>query len=195
MHIPLTQGQFAVIDDQDAPLVSCFRWYATANKMKGYYAASTDCGSTIYMHRVITDAPKGKVVDHINHDTLDNRRCNLRVGTQKDNMANGAFALRTHCPKGHVYDEANTHINRNGDRICRACARDRMREKLANETPEQTTARLARCRAYAEANRDKRLIKQAEYTARTKDQKRLYDIARRPIKNARRRAQTAAARG
>lgn len=43
---------------------------------------------TIYLHRVITDAPAGMEVDHINHDSLDNRRCNLRVVTHKQNLNN-----------------------------------------------------------------------------------------------------------
>ena len=43
---------------------------------------------------------------------------------------------RTHCPAGHLYDEANTlhKVNRHGNagRSCRACARDRMRRKREN---------------------------------------------------------------
>lgn len=40
----------------------------------------------IYMHRAILDAPDGMQVDHINGDTLDNRRSNLRLVTPTDNM-------------------------------------------------------------------------------------------------------------
>lgn len=40
-----------------------------------------------------------------------------------------AHALRTHCPRGHAYDEANTYYNKNGHRSCRACHRERERER------------------------------------------------------------------
>lgn len=40
------------------------------------------------LHRFILDPPADKVVDHINHDTLDNRRTNLRITTQQQNLMN-----------------------------------------------------------------------------------------------------------
>lgn len=42
----------------------------------------------ILLHRFVTDAPKGLVVDHINHDTLDNTDNNLRVISQIQNSQN-----------------------------------------------------------------------------------------------------------
>jgi hypothetical protein len=97
-------------------------------------------------------------------------------------------AARTHCPHGHEYKPENTYLSKkDGTRICRACNRERVATIYANETPEQTRARLDKGLAYHEKNKEKRLAKQREYTVRTKEQKRLYDIAYRPIKNARRR--------
>jgi hypothetical protein len=51
--------------------------------VQGYYE-----GRTIGMHRWIMNPPLDKVVDHINRNPLDNRRCNLRILTQGENLQN-----------------------------------------------------------------------------------------------------------
>lgn len=90
----LTQKQIALVDDEDYEKVKFFRWYAYFDPaMHGYVAQrNEDLPSgkrvTIYLHRVVMDAPKGMVVDHINHNLLDNRRINLRVCTHAENMLN-----------------------------------------------------------------------------------------------------------
>lgn len=103
-----------------------------------------------------------------------------------------AAAARTHCPKGHEYTPENVYMGKKlGDKRCKACNRERVAAIYAAETPEQTAARLAKGLEYHVRNRDKRLEQQRQYTARTKEQKRQYDIAYRPIKNARRRSDAA----
>lgn len=52
------------------------------------YAWSKVNNKLISMHRLIMDAPDGLVVDHINHNRLDNRECNLRVCTHQQNVWN-----------------------------------------------------------------------------------------------------------
>jgi hypothetical protein len=42
----------------------------------------------ISLHRILTDCPSNRVVDHINHNTLDNRKENLKVCTQLQNVRN-----------------------------------------------------------------------------------------------------------
>ena len=78
--------------------------------------------------------PEGMACCHNNGDRKDNRLNNLRWDTWSENMKDQyrhgriPYQLaKTQCPQGHPYDEANTHINRRGARICRACNRTRHR--------------------------------------------------------------------
>ena len=87
LSIPLSQGKFALIDEEDFPLVAPHRWYAVWCG-KGWYARATIGGRNVYLHRLITNAPPKRVVDHINHDGFDNRRANLRVCSNGENMRN-----------------------------------------------------------------------------------------------------------
>lgn len=52
-----------------------FLWDSTRRRMEG-------------IHRIVVNAPKDRVVDHINGDTFDNRFRNLRVCTQSQNRLN-----------------------------------------------------------------------------------------------------------
>jgi hypothetical protein len=177
VEIPLTRGQVALIDEGDFPLVSGRKWYALPSTVKGrFYAMSgakrADGKTTmVSMHRLITGAPKGKEVDHVNHDTLDNRRENLRVGSHRDNMQNGRWALATHCPKGHPYDEANTYrMKHKNGRQCRECARLFTRAALARETPEQKADREAKKKAFYEKNIIEQRAKRKAYEAAHKEE-------------------------
>jgi hypothetical protein len=92
VQIPLTQGQFALADAQDVPLLVPYHWTALRSG-NTWYAKAHRGGKTIYMHRRILfgDGTKGKRLkaDHINGDGLDNRRSNLRAVTHAQNMMNG----------------------------------------------------------------------------------------------------------
>ncbi len=83
-YIELTQGKEAVIDAADVPLVAQYPWHVVFGS-RYPYAAYKGKGIFLLMHRLITGCPAGKVVDHLSHDTLDNRRANLKVCTSSEN--------------------------------------------------------------------------------------------------------------
>ena len=89
--IPLTRGQFAIVDDADYEKVIKYKWYA-AKGPNSYYARSDIGGrknkTRLSMHRLIANAPVGMDVDHINCNGIDNRRQNLRVCTRRQNIQN-----------------------------------------------------------------------------------------------------------
>lgn len=89
-QIKLTQGQFALVDDEDFEYLNQFYWQAVKHG-NTYYARRVDKttkGKRIYMHREITNCPKIMVIDHANRNGIDNQKANLRVCTQSQNMAN-----------------------------------------------------------------------------------------------------------
>lgn len=63
-------------------------WGHTPNSHGKSYVKARIKGRTVSLHRVITDAPEGKVVDHIDGDGLNNTDGNLRIGSHQQNMCN-----------------------------------------------------------------------------------------------------------
>lgn len=98
IEIPLTQGQVAIIDCEDWEKVKGYNWQAVYNtKTRSFYASTGICNNgiqrTIRMHRFLLNAPRGKQVDHINHDTLDNRKSNLRLCNNSQNQRNSRLRM------------------------------------------------------------------------------------------------------
>lgn len=91
MTIPLTRGYFALVDDEDYADVSKHKWQAqprATSPGQSYAKRGTATGGCIMMHRQILNAPAGVLVDHVNGNTLDNRRRNLRLCTASENQRN-----------------------------------------------------------------------------------------------------------
>jgi len=91
VEIKLTQGQVALIDDEDYELISQHKWCAYKHRKMFY--ASRSCyinglKTVIRMHRLIMNAPDGTQVDHINGNGLDNRKENLRLVSNHQNQWN-----------------------------------------------------------------------------------------------------------
>lgn len=91
VHVALPSGHVAIVDTADLSLVSRYRWMAAPLQWHTYVMANVYRGrrrTKLYLHRLLTDAPIGMVVDHINRNGLDNRRANLRLCTQTMNNGN-----------------------------------------------------------------------------------------------------------
>lgn len=74
-------GKFAIVDDD---IYHKYKNHKMHCSPRGYVIF----GHNKVLHREIMTPPKGMVVDHKNHNKLDNRRCNLRVCTYSDNNKN-----------------------------------------------------------------------------------------------------------
>lgn len=96
-EIKLTKGYIALVDDEDFEYLSKHSWHSVIyNKKKNkqhIYAQTTirakDLKKNYKMHRYILNLIDTKLdIDHINGNTLDNRRCNLRICTRSQNNMN-----------------------------------------------------------------------------------------------------------
>jgi len=92
-QIPLTRGYFAIVDDDDYEGLSKFKWHAKIGDSGCVYALRRlpkINGKSLFvrMHRSVVNAPTDKFVDHINGNTLDNRRSNLRLCSKAENGRN-----------------------------------------------------------------------------------------------------------
>jgi hypothetical protein len=92
---PLACGREIIVDECDKALLGGRHWTATQPdpEVETFYAITSGRSASggwtaIYMHRLILGAPRGKVVDHVNGNGLDNRRDNIRLCTISQNNAN-----------------------------------------------------------------------------------------------------------
>lgn len=94
-QIPLSKGKYALVDAADYEFLSQWGWrcfergtfYVYRSGYAGYINGKQKA-KTIYMHRLILNAPDGMEVDHINGDGLCNIRSNLRLATKSQNNMN-----------------------------------------------------------------------------------------------------------
>lgn len=93
--VELAGGYLAVIDEADAEAVCRHAWHVDVRHGSAYARRTVRLTpgrggkkSSQYLHHVVLPREHGLVVDHINHETLDNRRCNLRLVTPRENTEN-----------------------------------------------------------------------------------------------------------
>lgn len=90
--IPLTRGQFTVVDDEDFDRMNGYNWYAWSSVEGNFYAKRRQKIGPKYknfsMANEILGVTGKEMVDHRNRITLDNRKRNLRICTHAENMRN-----------------------------------------------------------------------------------------------------------
>lgn len=88
--VKLNRGLYALLDNNDRvfELLSNYVWYANKDRRTYYLRTNVknDDKKIIQFHRIYTECPTEMVIDHLNHNGLDNRAFNLKVCNQKDNL-------------------------------------------------------------------------------------------------------------
>lgn len=88
--IKLTQNKYALVDNEDYGFLNKFSW--RYNSSEGYartnFAVNIGKRKDVGMHRLVINPFTEYQIDHINGNKLDNRKQNLRVCTQKENIFN-----------------------------------------------------------------------------------------------------------
>lgn len=109
--IQLTRNSETMVSDEDYEYLSQWKWFA--HSKKGLYAVRgiylTNGRKNLFMHNVIAErmglAIVGKKIDHIDLNTLNNQRENLRVATHSQNMMNrNMFSRNTSGYKGVIWE-------------------------------------------------------------------------------------------
>jgi hypothetical protein len=120
-----------LIIDQDA---GCVLWNGA--RVKGYGMVQHE-GKPVYVHRLMYEwftgpIPDGMELDHLCRVKHCAAPAHLEAVPHAENIRRGETgrhnAVKTHCPQGHPYDEANAAINNRGSRYCRRCKRERDKE-------------------------------------------------------------------
>jgi len=99
VEMSLTRGKVTLIDKVDLAAALTYRWHAHFDG--AYWSVASHAHPTLYLHRLLLNAPEDRYVDHINGDGLDNRRVNIRLATNGQNQWNSRKRLgTTSCYKG-----------------------------------------------------------------------------------------------
>jgi hypothetical protein len=86
--IPLTQGKFVKVDNEDYKNLNQWKWYATTGHSKTFYAYRQVNNKAVIMHRIIMKAETGQFIDHKDGNGLNNQKSNLRFCTPSQNSKN-----------------------------------------------------------------------------------------------------------
>ena len=143
-----TVNRFAAKVDPGVSSADCWLWRGA--KDRGGYGHLKVNGHLARAHRflyqlLVGPIPKGLTLDHLCRNRACVRPSHLEPVTLRVNLQRGVWpnAHKTHCLKGHPYDEQNTYSDSRGWRNCRACQQiankqsyQRYLERKSNPTQE-----------------------------------------------------------
>ena len=95
--------KYVLVDSNDYSKISNYKWYAVKDNNTYYAMANIQCSDGVYrmvkMHRFlmfddVVTADKTIMIDHINRNGLDNRRCNLRYCDNRQNQWNAKITAQ-----------------------------------------------------------------------------------------------------
>ena len=86
--VKTSKGNAFIVDTSDLEAVQRYSWCFGKT---GYLVANIR-GKVVKLHRYLLQPLPGQIVDHINGDPSDNRRCNLRICTPRENSRNSRAA-------------------------------------------------------------------------------------------------------
>ena len=146
-RIYLNDGVWTIVSPEDYYRVRQYNWGISGNDREFYAVRNIKVGpgktKMVSLHREIMKVPKGMQVDHRNHNTLDNRRSNLRPARRCDNIHNRR-KRRTKTISPYM----GVHIDRETERYVARIGNEGKRIWLGSYATEEAAAR-----AYDEAAR------------------------------------------
>lgn len=115
--IPLTQGQVALVDDEDFEWLNRWKWYAL-DRGRTFHARRTvrigekRNAKNVWMHREILRTPQGMYTDHKDCNGLNNQKSNLRACTSRESAMNRRASVKTTSHlKGAKYKKESNRWN------------------------------------------------------------------------------------
>jgi len=129
LYVPLINVRkrnvgWAIASIEDYDMLSKYSFHLYKGRNKYYVCSGTGSIKNVSMHELVQGkAPDGYVIDHLNSDGLDNRRCNLRFATPSQNAQNrvkepGKYSSDytgvSYCP---IYNNYRATISYNGEYI------------------------------------------------------------------------------
>ncbi len=118
--IPLTQGKFALVDDEDFKLLNQMSWHYTNNR--AFNSKKESMSRVIIEKYLLMNLNEYERVDHINRNPLDNRKNNLRICSNQQNTFNSKSRQGTSSFKGVSWDKRSgkwkASISLNNQQVC-----------------------------------------------------------------------------